>query len=192
MDIMLNASPITSQNNLTGLRRLHDQIESNVRGLKSLGVAPESYGSLLSSVLLNKLPQDLRLIISHNTGDDSWSLDHLMKELEQELEATERAATNSVNVTQPGRQSRDQHTAAALLSGTSKPCCSYCQQPHPSGMCILVTEPHSRKQILRSSGRWFFCLRKGHISKDCRAKSKCSKCGGRQHFNICLNMRGRD
>ena len=195
MEIMLNASPITSQNNLIGLRRLHDQIESNVRGLKSLGVAPESYGSLLSSVLLSKLPQELRLIISRNTGDDSWSLDHLMKELEQELEARERAATNSTNVTQPGRQVRDQHTAAALLSsssGTSKPFCSYCQQPHPSGACTLVTEPDSRKQILRSSGRCFVCLRKGHISKDCRSKSKCPKCGGRHHFSICLKTRSRE
>ena len=69
MDIMLNATPVTSPNNLTGLRRLYDKIESNERGLKSLGVAPESYGSLLSSVLLNKLPQELRMIISRKGGD---------------------------------------------------------------------------------------------------------------------------
>ena len=59
MDILLNASPVSSPNNLKGLRRLHDQIESHVQGLKSLGVAQELYGSLLSSVLLNKLPREL-------------------------------------------------------------------------------------------------------------------------------------
>ena len=93
------------------LRENSTQIESHVWGLKSLGVALESYGSLLSSVLLNKLPQELQLIISQKTTDDSWSLDHLMKELEQELEASERAATNP---NQPGKQVRDQPTAAAL------------------------------------------------------------------------------
>ena len=95
MDILLNASPVASPNDLKGLRHLHNQVESHVRGLKSLRVAPESYGSLLSSVLLNKLPRELRSIISGKTTDDTWSLDHLMKELEQELEARERAATTS-------------------------------------------------------------------------------------------------
>lgn len=126
MDILLNASPVASQNNLKGLCHLYNQIESHVRRLKSLEVALESYGSLLSLVLLNKLPQELRLIISRKTKDDSWSLDHLMKELEQELEARERAATSSTSHNQPGKQVRDQHTAAALLSGASKLCCSYC------------------------------------------------------------------
>ena len=49
---------------MKGLRHLYDVIESNVRSLKSLGVRAESYGSLLSSVLMNKLPSELRLIAS--------------------------------------------------------------------------------------------------------------------------------
>ena len=189
---MLNATPVTSPNNLTGLRRPYDKIESNVRGLKSLEVAPESYGSLLSSVLLNKLPQELRLIISRKGGDDSWSLDPLMKELEGQLEARERAASHSVGPTQPGKQPRDQPTATALLSGASKPCCSYCQQPHSSTTCTSVMDSDSRKQILRSSGRCFICLRRGHISKDCRSKFKCPKCGGRHHLSICLKAHDRE
>ena len=75
MDILRNVSPVVSPNDLKGIRHLH---ESHMSGLKSLGVASESYGSLLSSVLLNKL---LRLIISQKTTDDTWNLDHLMKEL---------------------------------------------------------------------------------------------------------------
>uniref|UniRef100_A0A1X7VKJ5 Uncharacterized protein n=1 Tax=Amphimedon queenslandica TaxID=400682 RepID=A0A1X7VKJ5_AMPQE len=50
--------------NLSGLRRLYDTVETNIRGLKSLGVERESYMTLLSPVILKKLPQDLRLIIS--------------------------------------------------------------------------------------------------------------------------------
>ena len=73
-----------------------------------------------------------------------------MKELEGELETRERAASHSVSPTQPGRQPRDQPTTAALLSGASKPCCSYCQQPHSSTTCTSVTDPDSRKRILRS------------------------------------------
>lgn len=52
MDILLNADPVTSQHNLKGLRHLYDLIEAHVHSLKSLGVSSDSYGSLLSSVLL--------------------------------------------------------------------------------------------------------------------------------------------
>ena len=82
MDILLNAEAVSSQHNLKGLRHLYDLIEAHVRSLKSLGVASDSYGSLLSSVLLSKLPQELRLDISRKTSEDDWSLTALMKELE--------------------------------------------------------------------------------------------------------------
>ena len=64
MDILLSLEPVTSQHNLRGLCHLYNLVESQVRGLKSLGVEPSSYGSLLSSVLLQKLPSELRLIVS--------------------------------------------------------------------------------------------------------------------------------
>lgn len=58
MDILLNIEPVTSPNNVGALRRLHDRVESNVRALSTLGVAEESYGTLLSSVLVKKYKVD--------------------------------------------------------------------------------------------------------------------------------------
>ena len=55
MDINLDA--VNSSQNLKGLRRLYDTIESNVRSLKSLGVTSNTYGTLLASVLFNKIPR---------------------------------------------------------------------------------------------------------------------------------------
>ena len=54
MDILLHLDPVASTS-ARALRHLYDRIEANVRGLKSLGVDSETYGSLLSPVLLNKL-----------------------------------------------------------------------------------------------------------------------------------------
>lgn len=193
MDVLLNAEPVLSQHNLKGLRHLYDQIESHVRSLKSLGVSSESYGSLLSSVLLSKLPQELRLIISRKTSEDDWSLDNLMKEMEQEIEARERALASPTSPNQQGRRPiRDQHTASALLSGTTNPCCCYCRQAHSSDTCRIVTQVDARKEILRKSGRCFICLRRGHIGRECRSRSKCSKCCGRHHFTICSRMSRED
>ena len=70
---------------------LYDRVEY-VRGLRALGVMPESYGSLLSSVLVKKLPQELPLIVSRQISDDVRNMDDLMKSLEEELKSRERTA----------------------------------------------------------------------------------------------------
>lgn len=77
MDTLLSLEPVTSQNNLCGLRHLYDLVESQVRGLKSLEVDPISHGSLLSSVLLQKLPLELYLILSREVSESDWNLDDL-------------------------------------------------------------------------------------------------------------------
>ena len=83
---LLNVDPVTSAYNLKGLCYLFDSVESQVRCLKSLGVAVDSYGSLLSSVLLNKLPPtNTYLLVSMKVPEGDWSLDALLKKLEEEL-----------------------------------------------------------------------------------------------------------
>ena len=57
MDTLMNMETITSDRNLKDLRRLYDHTESHVRSLRSLGIEAESYGALLSPVLLAKLKQ---------------------------------------------------------------------------------------------------------------------------------------
>ena len=94
MDILLKVEAVTSQHNLKGLRQLYDNIESHVRSLKSLGVSPDSYGTLLTSVLLSKLPSELQLIASRKIDEHSWSLDALLKVVEEEIRARERTMVN--------------------------------------------------------------------------------------------------
>ena len=71
MFILLNVSPVTNQDTRK-LRELYDTLEAHVRSLKSLGIPSNSYGSLLSSIIMNKLPQELRLIISREIKDHDW------------------------------------------------------------------------------------------------------------------------
>ena len=54
MEIHINVDLVSSNNNVKALRHLHDVVESNVRSLKALDISADSYGSLLSSVLMNK------------------------------------------------------------------------------------------------------------------------------------------
>ena len=127
MDILLNVEPVTSSYNLRGLRQLYDTVESHVRGLQSLGVSSDSYGSLLSSVLLKKLPQELKLIISRELGSGDWKLDRIMQLLETEVQARERASNNGTAPQPPKKFPKipSTPTAAALVAGSSdvKPAC---------------------------------------------------------------------
>ena len=46
MEELMSIDAVTSNHNLPALRHLYDTIEVHVRGLRALGVSPESYGSL--------------------------------------------------------------------------------------------------------------------------------------------------
>ena len=177
--MLLNVDAVTSSYNLKGLRHLYDVVESQVRGLRSLGVPAELYGSLLSSVLLNKLPQELRLVISRQTSEEEWNLDNLMEIIEREIAARERAASSSSSYQVPRRTPREPPTATTLIYSSSIiPRCSYCRQSHTSNSCKAVIDIAERKQILKRSGRCFVCLRKNHLSRDCRSTMKCARCSG--------------
>ena len=164
MDIFLNLNTVSLQHNLKGLRHLFDLVESHVRGLKSLGVPPESYGSLMSYVLMNKLPSEFSLIISRDVKGDEWDINTLMQVMEHEIDPRERAAMSPSLLLK--RSDKDQLIAMALLTGESGLTCSYCNQSRSSSTCIMVTNVETRKQILKKTGRCFVWLRRHHINND--------------------------
>ena len=98
MDVLMSLEGVDAPNDTRRLRRLFDTVEAQVRGLKALGVSVESYGGLLSSVLLNKLPSEIRLIVNRSLLGDSWDLDRILELFEAELTVRKR-----VVATQPKR-----------------------------------------------------------------------------------------
>ena len=179
MEALLSLPTVTSVYELRNLRQLYDKVESHVRSLKSIGVAASSYGNLLASILMKKIPSDLCLIVSRETVEDNWDLDSLLKILGKEFEAREREMA-SMNTTQPKKPTRDSSTAAALLSDTSL-LCVFCDQSHYSTNCRVVTDCEKRKEQLLKAGRCSNSLKKGHLSKDCRSSRGCYNCGRRHH-----------
>lgn len=85
MEILLNIKAVTSEQKLRGMRQPYDNAESHIRSLKSLGVASDSYGILLSPVLLTKLPSELCLIVSRKVSDSTLDMDSLLNIVEEEL-----------------------------------------------------------------------------------------------------------
>ena len=147
MDALWNLEAVRSVNNLKSLRHLFDTVEAHVRGLRALGVPSTSYGELLTFVLMNKLPQEFRLLIGQKLGEDDWTLDAIMVIFETEVTIRESTATAvSHHVTpKPTKPSASNRTCPTLNSfmTTNQVSCTYCSQSHPSASCRLISRPET-------------------------------------------------
>lgn len=161
----------------------------DVRGLKALGGSSEWYGNLLSSVWMNKIPKELRLLVNREIKGGHWELDSLLKALHQEFEARERGMGPTVNLPSrwKDRYWNDPPIASALTSTLRSPLtCTFCKQSHVSSdKCQTVTDVQARREILRKAGRCYVWLKKHHRSRDWPSQNKYFKCNGRHHISIC-------
>ena len=145
---------------------------------------------MLTSVLLTKLPTEIRLIVTRKASGESLNLETLQGVLEEELIARERSRDPTRNNHHPQDKLRPPPTATTLLSGTQESSCGstaccYCQQSHSSVDCHVVTNFDARRQILKTSGRCFNCLVKGHIGRRCRSPPQCLTCKRKHYPSIC-------
>ena len=136
---LLKIAPLHSSKDIKELRNLHDKVEVQVRGLQSLNVPTSVYGSLLITVLLGKIPEDVRLLIGRQMKDRHWELSRLLDLLRDETEKRDRCSgiqasfqtnTSNIHVTK-----QMPSTASTLLMDGRKHNCTYCRQIHASHLC---------------------------------------------------------
>ena len=157
MDALLILQTVTSHHNLKGLCHLYDSVESHVSWLRALRVDAGSYGQFLSSILINKLPAEMRLIISRELGGGKWKVE-MMRIINCKIEVIERSTTSShlhkhpVKGTPPTSSTFFNHSEQSSH-------CVYCGQAHLSSSCAVVTEVTVKRKVLRRSGRCYICLK---------------------------------
>ena len=88
MEELLKLPACTTEKS-TSLRFVYDKINVNIRGLDSLRIKAEQYGSLLIPIIMTKLPPDLRLCFTCDTDKDVWKIKELMELVKREVEARE-------------------------------------------------------------------------------------------------------
>ena len=74
MTTILSLDTISSIFDLKNLRKVYDEVETQIRSLENLGLDPKSYGSLFVPVLMSKLPNELKLLISRQFGRNIWEI----------------------------------------------------------------------------------------------------------------------
>ena len=175
------------------LRVVYVKIKVNVRGLESLGVGADQYGSFLIPVIMSKLPVDVRLHIARVSTKDVWEIKELLEVIRREVDAREMSETMKVHDKKgtdmihghTSKKSHPQYTASSLVvkSGIH---CAFCKGDHYSSACEEVKDVQKRKDILRRENRCFLCLSKGHRASQCSSQRKCRRCGRNNHHqSIC-------
>ena len=191
LDTLVDLPKIDSADDLRKLRTLFNKTEAVVRTLTGIGESMESYRTLLTPIIMKKIPTDLPLMLSQELSDE-WDLQGVLKAFGKELNLREKctfatiggsktskqsAAANS-NRSYWNQQNQPQPTTSATLvvnNGQTKPSfnqvpnCLFCGLQHYSSSCTIVTDPNIRKKILQEKRKCFVCLKGGHISKNCHS-----------------------
>ena len=89
MNELLKIKYVKSDKDVAGLRQLYDTLEVHVRLLLSLNVNSQSYGTLLSPIIMERLPHLVKPIISRNLKDKGWDLTERLLTIKNELYAKE-------------------------------------------------------------------------------------------------------
>ena len=71
------------------LRTIYDNIMIHIRGLESLGIASEKYGSLLIPLIISRMPGEIALQVARKTSEDIWQINEIMDIIRKEIEARE-------------------------------------------------------------------------------------------------------
>ena len=74
MKRLANLPNISSDSNLTKIKKYYDKIESHARCLDSRNVKSDSYSALLVPMTMGKLPPQLKLVVSRNLRSELWGL----------------------------------------------------------------------------------------------------------------------
>ncbi|XP_020611283.1 uncharacterized protein LOC110049797 [Orbicella faveolata] len=185
VDNLLKLPVVSSVNDVKDIRQLYDKTEIHIRGLQALGVEAQQYGSFFVPVLLSKVPQELRLIISREFDSGNWSLDELLKVFKTEVEAGERCNSMTTTPRRGNTHPSPLHQLSLLTPEGQRMTCTFCKQGHRSVDCGVITIVGERKDKLKKQG-FVSCLKHSHIAKECDSKWARSNCAQRHHPGLCM------
>nr|XP_047140922.1 uncharacterized protein LOC124815987 [Hydra vulgaris] len=95
---LLSFERVHSLNKIEKLRHLLDNIEIQIRSLETLKITSEMYGPLLIPIILQKIPEELNLIINRQLDkNSSWDILTIINILKSELRAREQVSLNLNN-----------------------------------------------------------------------------------------------
>ena len=123
--------PECLSDNVSQFRLVYDKISVNIRALESLGVSSNQYGSLLITVIMLKLPHEIRVQVARNTAREVWDMSVLLEVIRQGVEALEISKGVEINesLERVNPKLQRTHAQTSPLKGINVKC-AYCKGGH--------------------------------------------------------------
>ena len=141
MSKLLKLEKVFNSKNVKELRNLYDRVESHIRSLLTAGISQENYGPLLIPIVLEKLPDDIKLELSKKLGTDKWKIDEFLEILKKEIVARKSCSFMK-------NQDHSEYQNYRFTTGSRVLKCSFCKQTHFSDKCTVVTDLDKRKEVV--------------------------------------------
>ena len=211
----LYSVPSAQTDSSVRLGDIYDECEKHIRSLVALGVEEDKFGIAFTSLILTKLPRNVRTQLIRNKGSRPWDLQLLRTLMKQELDALDQSerfnvvskpsSSKSHGVKQtahsgsffPGPASKPPFqrkilapTQGAMLNQNSSVTCAFCDGNHFSDGCAKVKSPEDRVNAIKNKGCCFKCLHTGHRSDDCQRSKMCYYCKSTKHHSSICRKRG--
>ena len=169
------------------LRKIVDQIEINVRGLKTLGVTSDSYGIFLIQIVLSKLPTSLCLEWARSSDVEDAEIDDLLSFLENEIRSHEivNEPISTLSTAEDRIPKTKRYETAHVLQSGQRFCALCNQSSHFLTNCskFQALSLDERNTEVKRLKLCFNCLKK-HQVKDCTSASRCKKCHRKHHTHL--------
>ncbi|XP_054716907.1 uncharacterized protein LOC129226330 [Uloborus diversus] len=205
---LLNLSPVYKITDIPKLKRIHNEIEVNVRCLSALGLESNSYSSMLLAVVLKIIPHELALEYNRQNKKTSCvpDINQFLNFLQTEILTRERtyscrlkpfeSNSKNKNSTLSNRQDSTCISTSGFFVAAKNGNeafaekktgnCLFCKKEHDVLNCRLSVE--KKRNVLKNQGRCFLCLGLRHRLKDCLSGRNCKYCSGKHNENICYKF----
>ena len=88
MNVLLKL-PKLNNDSVAKLTSFYNAIESNIRSLMTMGLNPSHYGPLLIPVILERLPDSIKLIVTRKLGKNNWHISDFINCIKEKVDAGE-------------------------------------------------------------------------------------------------------
>ena len=144
MNVLLKV-PKLNNDSVSRLSSFYNTIESHIRSLLTMGLNPSHYGPLLIPVILERLPDAIKLLITRKLGKNNWKILELVECIMEEVDARENC--KFLNEKLDEEYCRKTTHSLFGIQKHSRRNCVFCGKSYYSDKCENITDIAIRKKF---------------------------------------------
>ena len=164
------------------------QWKNHIHALTSLEKSPESYGALLTPIILGKLP---RKNLARDNSNMEWTLDHLRSNILREIQilktgihSSKSNHTDLLPIRMASFYTGSRHNPSNQTDRKKSMSCIYCKGQHFPSACDVVPDQQECTATVKHDKLCYSCLGHQKIAA-CNSKFQCRNCQHKHHTSLC-------